>query len=171
METYLGWPQKYIEQIKLVKSFEEIAEISISVIKTLSEPVVGVTLPITSGGYGLKNNLEIARRCVLKLYSVGFSVFNIVPLELGIRPLKAEWKKKNDGYCVPILEVTYRTIFESKLLEIFFSTLKYDINQEPSIGATWEGETLFNLDIPVLDFPEGWYQEILKELNLFKVVV
>ena len=168
METYLNWSPKYVNAIKMVKSFEEIADIAISVIETLSKPVVGVTLPITSGGYGLENNLKIAEKCVLKLHSVGFSVFNILPLEFGIRPLKAGWKKKNEGYCMPILEITYRKIFESMLLEIFFSTLKYDPSSEPSFGAGWEDETLFNLNIPVLDFPSGWYEEILKDLGLTK---
>ena len=118
--------------------------------------------PLTTGGYGLENNTKIIEQSVFKLESFGFNVFNFIPLSVGLIPLIEDWNKNNKDYCMPVIEITYRQIFESRLLEIIFSIPR----KKFSIGAGRESEILSELRIPVLEFPTGWYLEILSKLNL-----
>ncbi|HAS80704.1 MAG: hypothetical protein UR25_C0003G0094 [Candidatus Nomurabacteria bacterium GW2011_GWE1_32_28] len=162
METY--WTKDYLREIKNVKSFEETADIAISVIKTIPKPVFGLTAPFTTGGHGLANNIKIIEKSIYKLEEFGFNIFNFIPLSIGLTPLIEDWNKNNNDYCMSVIDVTYRQIFESKLLEIIFSIPR----NKPSIGAGRESEILLELNIPVLNFPMGWYQEILDELKILR---
>lgn len=156
------WTKSFLKDLEFTRSFGDVAFVAKSLIETIPKPVIGLSAPLTTGGYGLENNTKIIEQSIYKLESFGFNVFNFIPLSIGLLPLIGDWNKNNKDYCMPVIEITYRQIFESKMLEIIFSIPR----KEPSIGAGRESEILFELGIPVLDFPMGWYFEILNKLDL-----
>lgn len=153
------WTEDFLKDLEFTKSFDDVSFVAKSVIKTIPKPVFGLTAPLTTGGYGLKNNIKIIENSILMLENFGFNVFNFIPLSIGLIPLIEDWNKDNEGYCMPIIDITYRKIFESRLLKIIFSIPR----KKFSIGAGREGEIFLELGIPVLELPIGWYKEILNK--------
>jgi hypothetical protein len=154
----------FLEDLLLCRSFDDVGFIGESVIRTMPEPSVGLTAPLTTGGFGLEVNTKVVEWSILKLENYGFHVFNFLPLSIGLIPLIKNWKKDNTGYCMPIIDVTYGRIFKSRKLEIIFSIPR----NKKSIGADREKEILSELGIPIIDFPKGWYEEILENLGIKK---
>jgi hypothetical protein len=154
----------FLGDLPLCRSFDDVGFIGESVVKSMPEPSVGLTAPLTTGGFGLEINTKIVEESILKLESYGFHVFNFLPLSIGLIPLIENWKRDNTGYCIPIINVTYGRIFKSRKLEIIFSIPR----KKKSIGADREKEILLELGIPILNFPVGWYWEILLNLGIKK---
>lgn len=152
----------FLKDLPLCISFDDAGFIGESVVEAMPKPSVGLSAPLTTGGFGLEINTKIVERSILKLESYGFHVFNFLPLSIALVPLINNWGKNNTGYCMPVIDITYGRIFKSRKLEIIFSIPR----KKFSIGAGRESEILSELCIPVLDFPAGWYEEILRQLEL-----
>lgn len=84
------WKKEHQDQLKKVSSFEELGEIGVSVIKTMPQPVYGISAPYTTGGFGLENNAKIIKSCIQELSLYEFNVFNFLPLDIGVLVLKEE---------------------------------------------------------------------------------
>lgn len=157
------WTEQHIIELENAKNFARVAEIAISVLEMMPSPIFEVCGPISTGAYGYENNLKIFEGCILKLDSFGFSVFNLIPLRLSFDRLINEWiNSGNNEYCKPILEIVYRNIFESTLVECAF----FLPNWQTSFGARWERKTLSSLKIPILEYPIGWHSSVLKDLEI-----
>ena len=162
----LYWTEEFRKEMRNSKSFETVADVAIKVVKTMPRPVYGISAPYTTGGFGLENNTKIIEACILELSSYELNIFNFLPLEAGISPLKAEWEKNNIGYCSPILNITYKKIFKYGNFKAVWRTS----NWYTSEGCDKEDKIFRSLNIPIYSFPEIRFKQILEGLKLPEVV-
>ena len=108
--------------------------------------------PMTTGGLdSLPRNMERFARAIAFLEAHGVCVFNQTPFqEVIIRVTKHH--ESGGSYCMDILEVFYRMIFESGYVD---RTL-FLPGWESSKGATWERKFVGACGIPVHDFSAKW---------------
>jgi hypothetical protein len=113
--------------------------------------------PISTGGLGDPvKNLALFEKCLLRLKREGFNPFNQIPLQRSIDRLVTEWRRQGGkGYCTPILEVVYKSIFQSGCLRRAFMLPDWN----SSIGTSWEHKKLSELGIPISDYPAPLYEE------------
>jgi len=125
-------------------------------------PVFEVCGPISTGQYSYQENIKIFGGCLKKLQRLGFMPFDILPLQEGFDRLIVEWHKKNgNGYCNPILDIVYKSIFQSGIIKAAFFLPTW----EQSFGANWERKTFLELKIPIFEYPVGWYEEVLQNIQ------
>lgn len=148
------WTEKEITALEGVKSFEEAADIAISILVRMQEagqPVVQICGPMSTGGRGsLEDNMAHFRRAIDKAVENGLTVFNQTPFQDAIIRLSNYYESKE--YNMDILEVFYRRVFESgHLHKILFLP-----DWESSIGARWERKLGSELGLTVEEYPSEW---------------
>jgi hypothetical protein len=117
-------------------------------LRALPQPVVRVSGPLTSGGYGYDENL---RRFILaqeKLREQGLTVFDYFEGnhdERQIVPLGLSWPE--------VMEHYHRPIMATGLLKTVFMMPRW----EESNGAQYEHRFAEELGLEIKDIPEGWF--------------
>jgi hypothetical protein len=129
----------------------ELAKKAIERLKLLPAPVVRVSGPFTSGGYGREENLHRFLLAQQKLREQGYTVFDYfdghddetVIAELGF----ADYNE--------VMEHYHRPIMATKLIETVFMMPRW----RESNGATWEHEYAKELGLKVRPIPSDWFGE------------
>lgn len=160
------WTDAHVASLRNAKKFEDLLDISLSVLKSMptDRPIVQTCGPLTTGG--LENealNTVILKNCIIKMQIEGYNIFDQLPLGLALRRLVREWERTNSGYCKPILKI-FKEIFESGLIEETFFIPGY----KKSKGSRWEKLISFKLNIKISEFPIEWYEEVIKGLRILK---
>ncbi|MCC7004521.1 DUF4406 domain-containing protein [Candidatus Nomurabacteria bacterium] len=147
------------QKINTAESFEELALVGLEALEKMrlsGREIVQICGPISTGGLGsIEKNIERFERAIEKAIEKGLHVFNQAPFEDAMKRLSVKYPKV-DGYCVAILEVFYRKIFESGHV----SRTLFLPGWESSKGATWERKLVSGLGIAVEEYPMEWINEI-----------
>lgn len=117
-------------------------------LKTLPQPVVRVSGPLTSGGYGYDENLRRFLVAQEKLREQGYAVFDYFEGnhdEREIIPLELSWPE--------VMEHYHRPIMATKLIETVFMMPKW----RESNGATWERDFAKELGLKIRSIPSEWF--------------
>lgn len=133
------------EKVEILKS---LADGAIERLKKLPQPVVRVSGPLTSGGFGYEENLKRFLQAQEKLDSQGYAVFNFENNydEQQIAALNiSDWKEIMNHYHDPILS--------TGLIKTVFMMPKW----RESNGATWEHERATELGLQIRTIPESWF--------------
>lgn len=114
----------------------------------LPQPVVRVSGPLTSGGFGYEENLRRFIIAQSKLREQGFTVFDYFEGnhdERQIVPLALPWKEVMDHYHRPIMATgLLKTVYMMPLWE-------------QSNGAKDEHEFALELGLEIKDIPQNWF--------------
>jgi hypothetical protein len=165
LNNYNYWSEEKLRLLAEAKSFKEVADVAISVLRSMPTDIKISELcgPISTGGFGdPRKNLLLFERCVEELRIRDFNPLDVTPMEKKLKELERNWKAEgNSGYCFPILETVYGKIFQSGFIKRAF----FLPNWETSFGARWEHKTLNELGIKILNFPDIWFQNIMEELE------
>ncbi|MEK7185543.1 MAG: hypothetical protein AAB726_02905 [Patescibacteria group bacterium] len=149
------WTPESVAQVRSATSFKEVADVALGILRVMPQPIFQVCGPMSTGGLGCREkNLAVFFECVEELRNRGFSVFDQIPLQLGFDRLVEEWKKTNEGYCVPILTAVYWRIFRSG----FVKTAFFLPDWRTSWGTKWERRVVVRCGLDVCEFPPDWYE-------------
>lgn len=116
-------------------------------LKLLPQPVVRVSGPITSGGFGYEENLRRFIKAQQVLRDKGFTVFDYFEDnddEAVIKTLDISWEKVMELYHDPILAT-------GLISEVYMMPRWQESN-----GARWEHEHFVQNNLKVGDVPEEW---------------
>ncbi len=152
-----------MQEAESASSFTRLAEIGLRVLATMPPPVSQLCGPISTGGFGNREaNLILFERCVAELRLRGLNPFDQMPTERTLGRLAHEWGRKNPKatYCYSILFEFYDPIFASGMV----GTLVFMPGWESSEGARWEREEGKRRNISIIEFPQDWYDNIMREL-------
>ncbi len=157
MEKY--FTDNHIRQIDNAETFEELAKIAIEVLREMSEkenkPIVEICGPISTGGLGnTKDNLERFDKAIKTACEKGMCVFTQLPFENAIGKIMYKYPV-TDGYHMDILDIFYRTIFSSGLI----NKALFLPDWESSKGARWERDLVTELGLEILEYPVEWLEE------------
>lgn len=122
----------------------ELADGAIARLKQLSAPVVRVSGPLTSGGYGYDENLRRFIAAQNKLRDQNYTVFDYVKDDTTIQTLGLAW-----GY---IIEEYHRPILSTGLIQTIF----FIPGWEKSNGDRAERLYAEELGITIKEIPEEW---------------
>jgi hypothetical protein len=132
-----------------IETLRVLAQGAIGRLRKLPQPVVRVSGPLTSGGFGYERNLErfiIAQR---RLREEGFTVFDYFEDnddEAAIKELAVDWGMVMEHYHLPILETG------------LISAVYMMPGSETSNGATMERKYFVRQELPVRVIPESWFE-------------
>ncbi len=127
---------------KITVKTEDLANIALSALGRMTQPVCMVSGPITSGGFNdLEKNLEVFGKTIIALQGEGKNIFSQLPFEDAMVRIWKEWKE--EGYCMPLLTKIYAPILESRFVKIMY----FIPGWEKSFGASWEYKKCAKLGI------------------------
>jgi hypothetical protein len=149
------WTDIEKKALKNVATLEETAEIAIAILIRMKQlnghKVIAICGPMSTGGLGnLQTNMCRFRRAIAIASKNGLVVFDQTPFQEAI--IRVTGYKEGVEYCVDILEVFYRKIFESGHI----SKALFLPRWQTSKGASWERQLLASLKIPIEEYPEEW---------------
>ena len=127
---------------------QQLAEGAIERLKALPQPVVRVSGPLTTGGYGYNENLRRFIVAQQKLREQGLTVFDYFEDnddEDVIKTLDVSWDDVMDLYHQPILE-------SGLITAVYMMPLS-----EKSKGATQEKSYFEKNNLEAHDIPEFWF--------------
>lgn len=125
-----------------------LASAAIVRLKELPQPVVRVSGPLTSGGFGYDENLRRFIVAQEKLKADGKTVFDYFEGNLDERqivPLQLPWEE--------IMEHYHRPIMATKLIQTMFMMPRW----QESNGAKYEHAHAIELDLQIKEIPEEWF--------------
>lgn len=157
------WTLERLERLAVIGSFEEAADLALEIIREMPAPRCQVCGPISTGGLGsIAANSVAFRFAVDLLRARGENPFDQMPFEgLFVRLVK-EWQAAGGtGYCLPILEVFYRRVFESGLI----TKMIFLPGWESSFGARWERHHSWQAGLETFDLTDDAWQEVLRQLR------
>ncbi|MFA6476124.1 MAG: hypothetical protein WCV68_01765 [Candidatus Paceibacterota bacterium] len=138
-----------------VETFEDLAEIAIGMLEEISKsgkPIAFVCGPISTGGLGsIEKNLAHLEKAIETAGKNGLQVFSQTPFEDTLQRLAKKYPK-TDGYCLPILNIFYKKVFESGYIKIALFLPDW----QSSKGATWERQLFSNLGLQIQEYPLEW---------------
>lgn len=136
---YAPGPRELQTQGIEAESFEALAEIGVENLRKQGECGV-VCGPLSTGGTNHQmHNFEIFNAAIRGLKREGQNIFDQTPYEFGLRRLAFKWEEEgNKGYCMPILDVFYRKLFESGHIKRGW----FIPGWQSSFGAKYEREKL-----------------------------
>lgn len=142
------------------ESFEALAAIACEQIRQRGKSLSIVCGPISTGGAGHQMwNLQIFNAVVAGLQRLGIDLFDQVPYEFGLRRLANAWHAEgHEGYCMPILDVFYREVFECG----YINRAYFLPGWTSSTGAKWERRHFDAAGVPVFDVEFGVVEAFLK---------
>lgn len=147
----INWTDEELGALSGATSLHAIADHAVAHLTRLAamgEEVVQLCGPMSTGGLGcLERNMERFAAAVLQLHEAGYLVFNQIPLQDRI--IVATDHHAGGPYCMDILEILYRRIFESgHVVQAFFLP-----DWQSSTGARWEYDFVQRCGIGAADFP------------------
>ena len=128
--------------------FSKLAEEAIADLKRLPQPVVRLSGPLTTGGFGYEENAKRFEKAEAVLKNRGLNVFSYEPYEDRI-------------YAVydSSMHEDVMTLFHTPILEIGLIKEAYFLPRwEESKGASYEHELCKRLGITVKAFEESWFR-------------
>ena len=147
------WTDEHRKKLLLATSFEELADLGEEILHRMPNPVTEVCSPLTTGGRGsFRENVHVYEYVSCRLTSLKHNVFRIMPFENGMQRLRTAWHLTHgdDAYCMPILEVFYKRIFDSgKVRWAYFIP-----GWESSFGARWERDYCMRIGVQIIDLEE-----------------
>lgn len=149
------WKEIEKEALKNTATLTETASIAISILVRMKESnghqVVTICGPMSTGGLGnIEANMHRFRQAIDAAQDNGLVVFNQVPFQEAI--VRITGYKEGSEYCMDILEIFYRNIFESG----YISKTLFLPGWQSSRGASWERELVTSLGIPAEEYPIEW---------------
>lgn len=145
------WSEEDLGAVNGAKSFMELGEISIDVASKIPAEVVSQLCgPMTTGGYGFRNNMFIFERAIQIMLSRGYVVFNQLPLQAAMIRLIKELEIK--GYPQAIIDDVYIPLFSSGYIKqgCFLPRWK------TSHGTRQERAFLESIGLDIFDIPADW---------------
>lgn len=130
--------------------FAELAKTAIEDLKKLPQPVVRLSGPLTTGGFGYEENMKRFARAEIALRERGYTVFSYEPYE------KTIYEIYEPSMHLDLMEYFHKPILESGLMTELFSLP----GSEASKGATYERELAERVGIKVTAFPEAWFGNV-----------
>ena len=131
-----------------INRLTELSLLAIKRLQELPQPVVRVSGPLTSGGYGYEENLRRFKIAQEKLKNSGYTVFDYFEEphnEALIVELDMRWQE--------VMEYYHRPIMETRLMSAVFMMPRW----QESNGAKLEYEYAIRLGLEIEEIPEGWF--------------
>jgi hypothetical protein len=128
---------------------KSLAEGAIERLNMLPQPVVRVSGPLTSGGYGYHENLRRFLIAQERLKGQGLAVFDYFEGnddEQQIAPLELPW--------LEVMEYYHRPIMATGLLKTCYMMPRW----QESNGAKYEHQFALELGLEIRDIPEEWFE-------------
>jgi len=133
------WQPDHYQQLELCRTYEEMADLALTILDKMPQPVGMISGPISTGGFGMKNNLRIFSRAIEKI-SEKFTIFDQLPFEPKMCEIIVQKNKKYDRN---LLERFYLPILRSGRIKILF----FLPNWWQSKGSFWEHEKVKELGL------------------------
>lgn len=118
------------------ESFLELSAIALTELYRLGPGIGFVSGPISTGGYGIAENLRIFNLVVQYLKGEGRKIFDPIPFEDTIFRLRIAWRERTGAtrYCKGVLQEFYAPLIQSGLVREGYFIPGY----RTSVGARWE---------------------------------
>ncbi|MDB5254151.1 MAG: hypothetical protein JWL80_217 [Parcubacteria group bacterium] len=150
------WTEVELARLETAEDFHLLAEVAITILarmREVDEEIIQVCGPISSGGLGDPELNKLRLEAAIRMAGEqGYHVFNQMPFETAI--VRIMQKYPPGQYCTEVLEVFYRTIFESGYIRRCF----FVPNWHTSFGAKWERRACVRLGILLKDIPDSWFE-------------
>jgi len=145
------WLKQDFDKLDDAKTFADVGDVAVGVLKRLPNMLGQVCGPISTGGYGsIDKNLKAFTGTISKLISEENSLFVQIPLEDAIFRIKSTMGDKYDP--LELLEKIYAPIFNSKKI----SKLFFIFGWESSFGARWEHDFAKKAGIQIIYLPKDY---------------
>ena len=142
------WTNQDRRSLNKAKTYKDLANIALRILKRMPKPIGQVCGPISTGGYGnIKDNMAAFACAIRKLKSDSLIIFNQLPFETPMHQMVKESRKKYDTL---LLTEFYLVIFRSRLVKTFY----FLPNWKTSFGARWEHQQARRLKIKVIYLPK-----------------
>jgi len=149
------WKSEDYKALHEAKDFSDLTPIAMRVINRMSQPVVMVLGPISTGGRGsAEENIHLLSAAIDLVYTKGISVFDQNPFDAKMQEFKGKYS--SDEYCMELLEDFYEPIYKSGKISLGYFLPDW----QTSTGSKWEYEQFKRLGIKTEDFPEEWIKEL-----------
>lgn len=136
-------PSDY-KQIDKARTFEDLLQVAMDVLRRFPGKAAMVCGPITTGGYGdINKNLLLFKETIKRLQNDGVLIFSQMPFEKKMQEIKEIDHCKGGLH---LLESFYQPIFESE----FVDTLIFLPNWKSSLGARWEHDQAIRLGLKIV---------------------
>ncbi len=149
------WTETEVEALKTADTFEEVAEIAITILSRMSKAgleIVQICGPMSTGGLGnLADNMARFQLAIERAFANGLLVFDQLPFQEVIIRLSG-FQEGRSNYNWDILEIFYKRIFESGYVR---RTL-FIPGWGGSTGASWERQMVTKLGLIVEEYPIEW---------------
>lgn len=133
------WTDEDLRAIQDATTLDSMADIACAIVLRMPSGLHFVSGPISTGGFGdVAKNRDILRAAIEELSRQGHPIWSQMPFEDKLVWFDAQWRKdgKSTGYCWPILETFYESIFSTGRFQVGHFLHGF----ESSIGARWEHE-------------------------------
>ena len=153
------WSEREKKDLEIITSFKEAAEIAVPVLYRMrlsddNSPIYQICGPISTGGLGsTEANLCFFNRAIQVAEYHGLLVFDQLPFQEAFDRIASQ---SNGDYCTDILDIFYREVFGSGLIDVFSFLRGWGTSK----GSTWEREIASKFGIRVEDYPMEWLPEI-----------
>lgn len=129
------------------QTFHDLLAVALRILKRVPRSLVQLSGPVTTGGKGsIEENLRVLAQATKILQEKGYRVFDISVFHEALLRLEHQ-TRKGDAYCLEMLEIFFRGIFESGYIsKVFFLP-----DWESSTGARWERECVAKQGIEIID--------------------
>lgn len=146
-------------KLNTAETFDELADIAVDVLRQMSlsgRPIAEICGPVSTGGLGsIEKNLARIKKAIVIAEKKGLQTFDMPLFEKAIEKLSYKYPKTN-GYCLPILDIFYKRLFESG----YINKALFLPDWQSSYGARWERNLVKGLNINIEEYPEEWLKEI-----------
>lgn len=151
------WSDEHRARLITIGSLEEAGIMAVDLLSELAasgKEIVQICVPMTTGGLGnLQANMNRFALAVETARANGLHVFNQIPFQEVI--IRVTDHHSGGGYDMNILEIFYRTIFESGHV----SRALFLPDWESSRGARWERDCVAACGIKIEEYPAEWLGE------------
>ena len=128
------WTHNDLLTLEKVTSFSKMGDIGIEILQKMPKPIVQICGPVSTGKTGsIEQNIQRLQQAAVYLESRGYYVFRQGIFEAKISELIKKYHSQKT-YCKDTLEIFYRKLFVSRLINSFYFLPGY----EDSIGSLWE---------------------------------
>lgn len=129
------------------KTFDNLLTVALRVLERMPHPLVQISGPITTGGKGsVEENNGVFAIATKYLQGKGLHVFDFIIFHEPLERIKVK-TSIGDEYCIAILEIFFRGIFESGHI----STVYFLPDWESSRGSRWERECALRQGLEMVD--------------------
>lgn len=149
------YQEKHFSAIEDAKSYDDLKEIALEILKDMPQPIGEVCGPASTGGHGsLQKNLEIIEKTTHKLADQGEHIFNWLPFESRFQALKSSHGKDDHEKNQFLLDRFFLHIFNSGFVKKAF----FINGWQSSHGASWERMQAERLGIEIVDLPADFLE-------------